>query len=80
MAADKFAAGDTPHVETDPDTACSTPLDNAVASVADIVASWLYVAIEAAKSEFAQTLAASEPSMTAASVYIELESNGLHPW
>lgn len=80
MAADKFTASDTPHVETNPDTACSTPLDNAVASVADIVASWLNVAIEAAKSDFAETLAAVEPSTTAASGNIVLQSYGLHLW
>lgn len=80
VAADRNAAADAPRVEIDPNTGCPTPLNDAVANVAEIVAAWLDVAIEAAEPEGAEIFAAVETSMAADSGYIGPELSCLCPW
>jgi len=80
MAADTIAAADALRVGIDPNTACPAPLNDAVANVAEIVAAWLDVAIEAAGPGGAETFATVETSMAAGSGYVEPEPSCLCLW
>lgn len=71
MAVGVSLAHDAPYFETDPSTACQTPLRDTVASIAGIV--------EAAELEVAETLAAVGSSMVAGSAYIWSVLNGWFP-
>jgi hypothetical protein len=62
--------------ETDPNTACRAPLNDAVASVAGIVAARLEIAIEAAQLEVA---GACVKLSDAGSAYVGGEQRELHP-
>lgn len=72
MAVEVLVADDAPCVESDSNTACQTPLNDTVASVAGIV--------EAAGLEVADTLAAVGPSMIAGSGNTGPVLIDLYPW
>lgn len=75
MAAETFAAAVASCNETDPNVACVASLNDAVASVAEIVAARLEIAIEAAELKVAG--ACVKPS-AAGSASVGIEQSDVH--
>jgi hypothetical protein len=80
VAADTFAAVDVPKIETGPNTAFRTPLNDVVAIVAEIVAAWLTIAIEAVGWEAAEILVVVKPRMVADFENTGPGPSGSYPW
>ena len=72
MAVGVLVADDASYIESGSNTACPTPLNDTVASIAEVD--------EAAELEVAETLAAVEPSMIVGSGNMGSVLNDLYPW